>query len=532
MGMNKKFSKGWLETKLGIVCTKPQYGWTSSSSTEGKIKLLRTTDISHPPVRWDTVPFCEKIPEDLDKYLIQINDILVSRAGSIGLSYRINEKDKIENTVFASYLIRFKPLINPEFVEYYLLSNNYLGYISGFKSGIAVPNVNATKLCDMPFPLPPLAEQKRIATKLDAVLPRIEKLKERLNKSKELIKKFRQSVLNAAVTGKLTEEWNENEWEYVNLMDHSIKIGSGATPRGGRENYKDSGIPLIRSLNVHFEGFNEDGLAFIDEKQASKLDNVIVKENDVLLNITGASIGRVTIAPKNMDGARVNQHVCIIRPIESILSKFLSIYLSSSVMQDFIVKENYGVTRQALTKTMIENFRIPLPSLDEQHEIVKRVDELFTITDKIKKRLENLSQQIDDLGKSVLAKAFRGELVPTEADLAEKEGHCYETAEELLERIKTEKKKLEAERKKRKPSRRRKKMKERISLIEIIKKYPNGITPENLFRKSVYDENQIDKFYAELKSIESKIESIKEILKSNTWPEILIKAKKVLDENR
>src|SRR5262245_16171787 len=98
-------------------------------------------------------------------------------------------------------------------------------------------------------------------------------------------------------------------WRSVPLRELTHKIGSGATPKGGRKSYHVSGIPLIRSMNVHFSGFTDEGLVYLDEAQAKQLQNVVVLPNDILLNITGASIGRVTVAPDTMRGARVNQHV-------------------------------------------------------------------------------------------------------------------------------------------------------------------------------------------------------------------------------
>src|SRR6266496_1012032 len=109
----------------------------------------------------------------------------------------------------------------------------------------------------------------------------------------------------------------------VKLMSVTSKVGSGSTPRGGDVVYKQSGVPLIRSMNVHFDGFRTDGLVYLDEKEASLLKNVEIQSNDVLFNITGASIGRVTIAPTEMAGARVNQHVCIIRPTKELKPQFL-----------------------------------------------------------------------------------------------------------------------------------------------------------------------------------------------------------------
>jgi type I restriction enzyme S subunit len=105
-------------------------------------------------------------------------------------------------------------------------------------------------------------------------------------------------------------------WPLVRLEELATKVGSGATPKGGEAAYAGTGVPFIRSMNVVFFGFKREGLAYLDERQAAGLENVEVRSGDILLNITGASIGRVTIAPSDMDGARVNQHVCIIRPVD------------------------------------------------------------------------------------------------------------------------------------------------------------------------------------------------------------------------
>jgi len=208
-GMSEMLPEGWLITTLGNVSTHPQYGWTCSSNQNGKIKLLRTTDISNGTINWNRVPYCSKEPDHIEKYLLRENDILVSRAGSVGISYRISKMDLQNRTVFASYLIRFCPFVPASFIEHYLKSHRYWQFISNSQLGIAVPNVNATKLSELPVPLPPINEQKRIVAKLDAIIPRIDSVKARLDKVPILIKRFRQSVLTAAVTGKMTEKWRE-----------------------------------------------------------------------------------------------------------------------------------------------------------------------------------------------------------------------------------------------------------------------------------------------------------------------------------
>ena len=118
-----------------------------------------------------------------------------------------------------------------------------------------------------------------------------------------------------------------------------------------------------------------------------KLKNVIVRANDVLLNITGASIGRVATAPEEMEGARVNQHVCIIRPTAEVLPGFLELFLASPVVQELIEGIQVGATRQALTKAMIEQFDVPVPALVEQRRIVAKVEQLMALVDYLETQL-------------------------------------------------------------------------------------------------------------------------------------------------
>jgi type I restriction enzyme, S subunit len=165
------------------------------------------------------------------------------------------------------------------------------------------------------------------------------------------------------------------KWHTVKLGSVTCKVGSGATPRGGEVVYQQSGVPLIRSMNVHFDGFHRDGLVYIDDDEASKLDHVSVKSDDVLFNITGASIGRVTIAPTDMAGARVNQHVCIIRPTNELAPRFLAYFLRSPEQQALIGSNQVGGTRQAVTKAMLLNWKIHLPPIGEQERLVGLLDE-------------------------------------------------------------------------------------------------------------------------------------------------------------
>jgi type I restriction enzyme S subunit len=139
--------------------------------------------------------------------------------------------------------------------------------------------------------------------------------------------------------------------------------------------YKSAGIPLIRSMNVHFAGFRRKGLVFIGDEEAAQLDHVTVQPDDVLFNITGASIGRVTTAPADMAGARVNQHVCILRTKDALVPQFLAYYMATPAQQAAVSSNQTGGTRQAVTKAMLLDWPVPLPAPKEQRRIVELLEQ-------------------------------------------------------------------------------------------------------------------------------------------------------------
>lgn len=318
--------------------------------------------------------------------------------------------------------------VNSDFLYYYLKSIKYLAESKA--TGTTFKELSGKVAKTLPFPLAPLPEQKRIVAKLEQVLAQVDTIKARLDGIPEILKRFRQSVLASAVSGKLTDEFagERNHSSATKLKLVTTKIGSGSTPKGGQTAYKTEGIPLVRSMNIHSTFIKYEDLAFIDKTQAEKLKSVKIELDDVLLNITGASIGRVNLAPENFVGGRVNQHVSIIRCNRSILlPHYLHIYLASPKTQKWIEGENYGATRQALTKSMIESLELIIPSITEQKEIVRLVDQYFAFADSIETQVKKAQTRVDNLTQSILAKAFRGELVPQDPN--------DEPADKLLERI-------------------------------------------------------------------------------------------------
>ncbi|SYX86201.1 restriction endonuclease subunit S [Paenibacillus alvei] len=191
----------------------------------------------------------------------------------------------------------------------------------------------------------------------------------------------------------------DSVWEKQKLHDLCLKIGSGSTPTGGKESYKQSGISLIRSQNIYNHFFSYEGLAFIDENQAKKLDNVTIQEDDVLLNITGDSVCRCCIVPKEVLPARVNQHVSIIRVDRTKIHPFfVKSILTTNAMQGYMLSlAQAGGTRHALTKGMIQDFDIPVPELNEQKKIVdilSSLDDKIELNNSINKNSEELAQAL------------------------------------------------------------------------------------------------------------------------------------------
>jgi restriction endonuclease S subunit len=259
-----------------------------------------------------------------------------------------------------------------------------------------------SKYSQLKIPLPPLATQKKIA----AILDEADKLRQL---DKQLIEKYdalTQSLFLEMFGDPVT---NPKGWVKKKLAKVTTKIGSGATPQGGKEAYKSEGISLIRSLNVHDNEFRYKDLAFIDEDQANKLSNVIIEKEDVLFNITGASVCRCCIVPEDTLPARVNQHASILRPKKTELNSYFLMFclISENVKRTLLgIGGQGGATREAITKSDLENFELIIPSIDIQNQFAERVKSI----EAQKAQAQQSLQKSEELFKSLLQKAFKGEL--------------------------------------------------------------------------------------------------------------------------
>ncbi|WP_408901161.1 restriction endonuclease subunit S [Photobacterium piscicola] len=177
-------------------------------------------------------------------------------------------------------------------------------------------------------------------------------------------------------------------WSIVRLGNLTSKLGSGSTPRGGKTAYVEEGVPFLRSQNIRNEGIKLDDIAYIPMETHQKMEKTKVLPNDVLLNITGASLGRSTIFPESLYEANVSQHVTIIRLIESKMSSFIHLGILSPMVQKLVWGRQVGMAIEGLSKKVLEMFEFPVPPLAEQHRIVAKVDELMTLCDQLEQQTE------------------------------------------------------------------------------------------------------------------------------------------------
>ena len=292
--------------------------------------------------------------------------------GIISPAYTILYPENPDIHGYLTWLFKSKPYIE-----------NLTLQVTGIRQG---QNIDYGRLSVSKIPLPPLPEQTAIVRYLDHADERIRRYISGKQKLIRLLEEEKQAVIHRAVTRGLDPNVRLKpsgveglgdvpvHWEVVALGYLATKFGSGVTPRGGATVYQETGIPFLRSQNIHFDGLHLEDVARITPRLHQTLSNAHVKPGDVLLNITGASIGRVCSVPDHFSEGNVSQHVCIIRPKKNrLLSGFLASFLSTAFMQREIRFEQNGASREGLTLHSIRNFKIVLPTISEQQRILAEI---------------------------------------------------------------------------------------------------------------------------------------------------------------
>jgi type I restriction enzyme, S subunit len=452
--------EGWIDTNVAQVADDISYGYTASAIQEARgPKYLRITDIQNDTVDWGAVPHCT-IPESkISNYELKSGDLVFARTGATtGKSFLIKS---CPISVFASYLIRVRPSssILPEFIARFFQSKSYWDQVSENISGSAQPNCNATKLSSLVLPLPPLAEQRRIVAKLETLLGKMDACQQRLAKIPAILKRFRQALLAAACSGQLTVDWRElhppssqvlfagdeqaktaptvetsDTWHWVtlnSLCDESRGISYGVIKLGAEV---PDGIPCLRTSDVKPLRIDASGVKRIAPEISADYKRTVLKGGEVLVNVRG-TLGGVAVVLPEMKGWNISREVALVPLDSSVDAHFISFWVAARHSQNWLSNVEKGVAYTGINLEDLRLLPVALPSLSEQQEIVRRVEAFFKLADQLESRYQKAKAQVDKLQQSILAKAFRGELVPTEAELARREGRAYEPAAVLLERI-------------------------------------------------------------------------------------------------
>ncbi|WP_421339614.1 restriction endonuclease subunit S [Aeromonas veronii] len=325
-----------------------------------------------------------------------------------------------ENGVCSTEIIPInaEPLVINKYVFYWIKSHHFLDYVNDVSYGVNMPRLGTSDGLNAPFILAPFAEQKEIVDRLDILLAQVEATQARLERIADIIKQFRQSVLAAAVSGKLTDEWREGTslWQKLTIDNLAHVKGGKRLPQGEELVESDTGFPYIRAGQlkqgtVICNGDARTKQLYLTASAHAQISRYIVEENDVYLTIVGASIGDAGLIPSHYHGANLTENAAKITEFKKPLSsKFLAYWLRSSALQEIIQLEIKSGAQGKLALKRIKELPVPYPELEEQTEIVRRVEQLFAYADSIEQQAKAAKERVDNLTQAILAKAFRGEL--------------------------------------------------------------------------------------------------------------------------
>ncbi|HFP9203729.1 TPA: restriction endonuclease subunit S [Raoultella ornithinolytica] len=439
-----KLPEGWVNTTIGDISVKcsqrvpdesEQFIYVDIGSINRELKVIENPQY-----------LSGKDAPSRARKEIKVHDIIVSLTRpNLNAVALVSEKydEQIASTGFE--VIR-PTLVESRYIFALVRSRHFIDSISGLVQGALYPAAKSSDVQSYEFPLPPLAEQKIIAEKLDTLLAQVDSTKTRLEQIPQILKRFRQATLTMAIKGGLTKNWRvENNilkaWTNQKASDLCIKVQSGSTPTGNP--FEQNGkIPFLKVYNIVNQkiDFDYKSQFITDEVHRSKSKRSIAFPNDILMNIVGPPLGKIAILTDQYPEWNLNQAITLFRvDKEKLSSKFLYYVLCEGKLVRDIMHDTKGIVGQInISLTQCREAIIPCPSLLEQHEIVRRVEQLFAYADTIEKQVNSALTRVNSLTQSILAKAFRGELTAQwraeNPDLISGEN----SAAALLEKIKAE----------------------------------------------------------------------------------------------
>lgn len=437
--MNEELPESWEPLPLGQAChvirgiTFPASA-KQAKETKMNVACLRTANIQD-EVEWDDIYFVSDEYVKREDQLVKPGDTLMSMANSYNLVGKVAlAKEVPYKTAFGAFLSAVRPtsLVSPLYLFHLLRTSHVQSELrSGSSQTTNIANISIGKLSSIEIPIAPLAEQKRIADKLEAMLGRVDSCRARLDRVPALLKRFRQSVLAAATSGKLTEEWrNENSKPETTLTLINQKGGLSPVPETWQwrslestceyvvdcphttPKWTEKGRLCVRTTNFK-PGFLDLSTSQFVSEETFKVRNerLVPKPNDILYSREGGILGIACIIPEKVELC-LGQRMMLLRVKAGYQPAMLMHWLNSPVILHRVRELTGGTASPHLNVRDIRAFPIPIPPLPEQQEIVRRVEALFAFADRIEARLATAQKTIERLTPATLAKAFRGELVP------------------------------------------------------------------------------------------------------------------------
>lgn len=503
--------KGWTLTDLSIAGKWGSGGTPKRHNKDyydGEIPWLVIGDLNDGIVTNSKNSITEQGLQNSSAKLVDKGTLLIAMYGSIGKLGIAGFKCSTNQAI--AHCSVNTTLVNSQYLFYYLRSRRE--HLLSIGKGGAQQNISQTVLKAYELPLAPINEQVRIADKLDSILAKVNKAQSRLDKIPVILKRFRQSVLVAATSGDLTKEWREenditlSEWEETVFSELSREITVGFVGKMS-DKYQSEGVKFLRSQNVRAFKFDAKNLLYIPTEFHEKIYKSRLEAGDLAVVRSGAP-GTTCVIPDDLGDANCSDLV-IVRPNEKLISEFGCIYMNSSVAQKNVKDNQVGVAQQHFNVGSMKLMPISLPTKAEQSEIVRRVHSLFALAEAVEKNYKDSNVKVNRLTQSLLAKAFRGELVPQEPN--------DEPAEKLLSRIQSELEKKPKDIVKRTT---KKSVVKNMKLEDAPENYLKNLMPSDeseIQAKELWQDSKmtIDDFYAQLKKELINIEEINNSLDPN-----------------
>ena len=406
-----KLPGNWCWVRLGEFSSS-QYGYTAKAiKNDAYPKMLRITDIQEYGVNWSNVPNCEISQDNLEKYRLSDGDIVIARTGATtGKSFLLNDPC---NSVFASYLIRLR--VNKsalsKYVFNFLQTDNYWKQISELSSGIAQPGVNAAKLQSLCFPLSPLSEQQRIVDCIESLFAKLDEAKQKAQDALDSFETRKAAILHKAFTGELTAQWRKEHgvgiesWEKANLGKY-VDSQYGYTESASQEQV---GPKFLRITDIQDGVVNWANVPFCKISDTD-FERYAVSQNDIMIARTGATTGKSYLIVDDVTAVFASYLIRIKIKSPKLQPQYLYGFMQSQMYWGQITEFSAGIAQPGVNAKKLKEIILPIPSVPEQVEIVRIIDALLAKEQQAKEVAEGVLEQIDLIKKSILARAFRGEL--------------------------------------------------------------------------------------------------------------------------